>query len=372
MLQGNTHRKRIKLSFLTPLFWGMMTFTLLFAGCSTQTPANTPSNSTPNAQNTGQGGTYGLALLPGYQVSLFASSTSSYSAPDSLVVDNGHVFIDYQNMTAKDCTDTNHSTVVEYTMDGKVVKTFSVPGHSDGMRADPATHLLWTTSCEDGNPKMATIDPTSGTVTPYTFPKAPHGGGYDDLYFLNGMTFIAASNPTLDSNGNNPNPAVDQITLSNGQAILKPILMGNAMATDNTTKPPSQVKLTLTDPDSLTTDGKGDLVLVSQADSELIVLKNPGTAQQSVNRIPTGTQLDDTIWATTTQGRLLVADGTSGLTFWIRPTHFIPGTIYTETPDDSGVVGFVGVLDPSTSFVTPIAIGFLKATGMLFVPDSQS
>src|SRR5947209_1718048 len=84
----------------------------------------------------------------------------------------------------------------------------------------PGFNVKWVTSCEDGNPKMATIDPSSGSVTLYTFPKPPHGGGYDDLYFLNGMTFIAASNPTLDSNGNNTQPAVDQITLSGGKAEL--------------------------------------------------------------------------------------------------------------------------------------------------------
>ncbi len=343
---------------------------LILTGCGGDaTPTTTTSAA---SSNTGQTGNYGIAALAGYQVSLFASSTAKYTGPDSVAVDNGHVFIDYQNTTAKDCTDTNSSTVVEYTMDGKVVKTFSIPGHSDGMRIDPATHIVWTTSCEDGNPKMATIDPSSGAIASYTFPSAPHGGGYDDFYFLNGMTFIAASNPTLDASGNNPNPAIDQITLSNGQAVLKPILMGNATATDTTTAPPSPVTLTLTDPDSLTTDGKGNLVLVSQADSELIVISNPGTAQQSVSRIPVGTQLDDTVWATATQGRLLITDAGTGLTLWVRATHFITGTIYTETPDDSGVSGFVGIVSPSTGFVTPIAVGFVKATGMIFVPDSQN
>ena len=100
-----------------------------------------------------------VVALPNYQVTLFASSTSAYTNPDSLTVADGNVFIDYQNVTAKDCTDTKTSTVVEYTMDGKVVKTFAVPGHSDGMRLDPTTHLLWVTSCEDGNPKFVTIDP---------------------------------------------------------------------------------------------------------------------------------------------------------------------------------------------------------------------
>ena len=363
MLTEQSLRRR-KTSFFTASS-GLLTIVLLLflVGCgTTQTTATTPtSNATPTND-------HGVAALPGYQVSLFASSTSSYNNPDTLVVDNGHVFIGYQNTTAKDCTDTNSSTVVEYTMDGKVVKTFTVPGHTDGMRADPSTHLLWTTSCEDGNPKLVTIDPTSGTITPYTFPKTPHGGGYDDLYFLNGMTFIAASNPTLDKNNTNPYPAIDQITLNNGQAVLKPILMGNATATDTTTSPPSQVTLNIVDPDSLTTDGHGDLVLVGQADNDLITISNPGTAQQKVSRLTVGTQLDDTVWATSTHGRLLVADGKTGLTFWIQAAQYPQDTIYTEAPSDSGVGGFVGVVDPATGFVTPLVIGLISPTGMLFVP----
>jgi hypothetical protein len=365
MLKRKTSRETAKRPFITLLVLStvVLAFTLVIYS-NTRTNSATASPQQSDAH-------HGIVALDGYRVSHFASSTSSYTNPDSLVVDSGQVYIDYQNKTAKDCADHNSSTVVEYTMDGEVVKTFSIPGHSDGMRVDPATHLLWTTSCEDGNPKFATIDPKNGTITSYTFPAPPHGGGYDDLYFLNGMAFIAASNPTLDATGKNTNPAVDQVTLSKGQVVLKPILMGNATATDNTTSPPSQVTLNLTDPDSLSTDGKGDLVLVSQADAELVLISHPGPAQQSVSRIPVGTQLDDTAWATSSEGRLLVADGATGLTFWIRPTHLVTGTIYTEAPSDSGVAGFVGVVDPSTGIIHPVAIGFVNPTGMLFVPDSD-
>ena len=110
------------------------------------------------------------------------------------------------------------------------------------------------------------IDPASGSVTPYTFPSpTPHGSSYDDLYFLNGKTYIAASNPSLDKNGMNTQPAVDEITLSGGKAVLKPILMGNATATDAIAK--AKAPLTLTDPDSLSTNTNGNLVLIGQADN---------------------------------------------------------------------------------------------------------
>lgn len=330
-------------------FFLAVTLLLLLAACG-ESQTTTSSSEIP------------IVSLKGYQVSLFASKTSSYFNPDSLVVDNNHVFIDYQNTTPK--TGGGQSTVVEYSMDGQVVKTYNVSGHSDGMRADPSTHKIWTTSNEDGNPVMNIIDTNSGTVTPYTFPTPPHGGGYDDLYFLNGKTYIAASNPSLDNNGNNTNPAVDEVSLSGSNVVLTPILMGNAIATDVVSN--SSVTLTLTDPDSLSTDNKGNLVLIGQADNAIITIKNPGTAQQSVTRLSVGTQLDDTVWATSTTGRLLVSDGTSGNTYWISGP-FTVGGIYTETPDDSTVAGLVGQINPSTGAMTTIAIGFGKPTGMIFV-----
>ncbi len=166
-------------------------------------------------------------------------------------------------------------------------------------------------------------------------------------------------------------PALDSITLSAGKAVLTPVLMGNASAVDLTTNN-SKVTLNEVDPDSLSVDNQGNLVLVNQGGNELVFLSNPGTPQQKVSRIPVGTQLDDTVWPSSSKGRLLVVDGSANSTFWLSTAHFATDAIYTQTPDDSGVVGMVGVVDPSTGFITPIAIGFSKATGMIFVPDSQS
>jgi len=311
-------------------------------------------------------------MLNGWQISLFTKS-STYSNPDSVVDDGTHIFIDYQNNTALDGSDNKTSTIVEYDQSEKQLKTFSAPGHSDGLRRDPSTKLLWATSNEDANPKMETIDPESGTITPYTFPKTPHGGGYDDVWFMNGSAFIAASNPTLNKSGANVFPAVDKITLSNGKADLTPILMGNATATDVTTGA-NNAKVTLNeiDPDSLSQDTKGDLILINQAGSEIVTISNPGTTQQKVTRLAVGSQLDDTVWATSTKGRLLVVDATTSSTYWLRPSQITIGTIYTETPNDSGVAGLIATVDPGTGILTPIAIGLSKPTGMLFVPDSQS
>jgi hypothetical protein len=52
-------------------------------------------------------------------------------------------------------------------------------------------------------------------------------------------------------------------------------------------------------------------------------------------------------------------------------TKFVPGTIYTEAPDDSGVSSFVGTLDPATGIIKPVVIGLSKATGLIFIPDGD-
>jgi hypothetical protein len=344
-----------------------VTLTALVAGCTSSPAAVTAS---PPVTTTAVDP---IALfhpgLPAYKISIFtrfAVGGQKFINPDSIALDGTTIYVGFQNVTAKDGSDHKTSTIVQYTMDGTLVKQFTVPGHNDGLRVDPKSHLVWASSNEDGNPVLNVIDPASGTVTPYAFPTPPHGGGYDDIFFMNGMAIIAASNPTLDASGNNVFAALDTVTLSGSKAVLTPILMGNATATDTISGKP--VTLNLTDPDSLSVDNKGQLVLVSQADSELVFIKNPGTPQQKVSRTLVGDQLDDTVWSTSDHGRLLVTDGTSNTIYWIH-VDSTAGTVYTQAPDDSGVVGFVATVDLTTGFVRPVMIGFGKATGMAFIPD---
>lgn len=309
-----------------------------------------------------------VVALPNYDVSIFAQGNKTYYNPDSVDVAGKYIFIGYQNTTAKDGTDHKTSTIVQYTRQGNVVRTFSVPGHCDGMRYNSTTHLLWATSNEDGNPNIATIDPANGKVTSYQVPATPHGGGYDDVIFIKGQAFIAASNPTLNSAGINVFPAIDKVELKNGKAIFTPVLYGNATATDVTTN--QSVSLNLTDPDSMTLDNQGNLVLADQADAQLITIHNPGMAKQAVTRLPVGTQVDDSIWIPAKEGKLLVIDGKANTiyTVTIDKTDFAKGTIFTEAPYDSGVAGFVGKVDPKTGTTTPVIIGLNSPTGLMFLP----
>jgi hypothetical protein len=54
-----------------------------------------------------------------YTVSVFATSVQGvYTAPDSITVGLGHVFVGYGNNVATDGTDGKSSTIVEYSMSG--------------------------------------------------------------------------------------------------------------------------------------------------------------------------------------------------------------------------------------------------------------
>ena len=303
--------------------------------------------------------------LPGYHVTVVARGNAAYYRPDSLEVVGQHFFVGYQNGSNPDGSNHKPSTVVEYTMQGAIVRTFRVPNHCDGLRADPATGILWATSDEDANPLLSLINPTTGTVTTYPLGATAHGGGYDDLAFTGGKIFLSGSNPTLNKAGVNTGPALYTISMSGGTPIVTPDVMGDARAKDMTTG--DMVTINMIDPDSLSVDPRGDVVQDNQGGSQLIFVHHPGTARQTISSLPLATQVDDTVWATSAMGSLLIADATHNAIYRVTAT-FKPGTVYTEAPNDSSVPGIVGTIDLHTGFISPVIIGLGSPTGLAFVP----
>jgi hypothetical protein len=305
------------------------------------------------------------ASIP-YTVSTFATGVAGvYFQPDSIAVLGGHIFIGYGNGVAKDGSDGKSSTIVEYKMNGDVVTTFSVVGHNDGLRVNPKTKQLWAIQNEDGNPNLVILDPTKGTQTVYTFGPTPHGGGYDDVAFRDSDVFLSASNPL-----SNPNtaPAVVRATISGTTVNVSEILNGSASATDIPTNTP--LTLNLQDPDSMSFNRFGDLVLDSQADGELIIVHHLGFTDQSVYHLGlalngAGTQVDDTIFATSSRGVILVSDrdaGSAGIIYAISKDIFSPDAAYTAT------LNSVGALDFDTGVITNVVTGMVSPHGMAFVP----
>lgn len=325
--------------------------TQLFA--SGQTPTPTPQASTP------------------YELSVFAAAPAGLSAPDSIAVLRDRVFVGYGDNHAPDGSDGLNSQVVEFRMDGSVAFVYTVKGHNDGLKFDPKTHLLWALQNEDANPNLVIIDTETHRRKQFSFGPTPHGGGYDDIVFRGCEVFISASNPA-----NNPNsgPAIVRAELKGNMVEVEPVLAGEASAIDIPTD--ATVSLNLQDPDSMTLDPLGNIVLDSQADQELIIASKPGSSEQRVLRLPlsfngpsgpTPVETDDTAFVTSSEGFLLFADKGLNTVFAIHKNAFAPGAAYTAA--DGGP--FVGTLDMTTGVITPIVTGLVNPGGMVFVNTSR-
>jgi hypothetical protein len=315
-----------------------------------------------------------------YAVSVFAQSPAGASQPDSIVQWHDSIIVGFQNHVAKDGTDGKSSTIVEFSRAGKVKRTFTVPGHNDGLRVIDGD-LLWALQNEDANPNLVVIDLRTGIQTRYQFAPTPHGGGYDDIVVEHGRVYLTASNPNLDSNGINVFPALVRATLSGTSVILQPLLNGNANATD--LRSGKTVSLNLTDPDSMTLDPSGNIVFVSQADSLLVFVRHPGRSDQAVGVLPLSSSvtgpnealitIDDTSFAPDSNASLLVTDVNAGVIYRIDRTvlgarGFEPGRAYSA----SDTLGLVGTLNVDNGFITPIVTGFGSARGLLFLSADRT
>jgi hypothetical protein len=306
-----------------------------------------------------------------YTLSVFASAPAGLSAPDDIAVLDDHVFVGYGDGHDPGGVDGLSSQVVEYKMDGSVVHTYTVLGHVDGVKADPITHKVWTLENEDGNARLVIIDPETKKTTLYIVGTGPHGGGYDDITFRGCKVYFSASNPLI-----NPNtaPAIVSVKLRHGTVELEGVLQGDASATNipNSTT----VTLNLQDPDSMTLDTLGNLVLNSQGDQQLIIVSNPGGQNQRVlqlplsyqtNSGPLGVEVDDTFFTTSSQGFILFTDKGLNKIFKLSKNGWAPGVAYTAA--DGGP--FVGTIDLTSGVITPVVTGLVNPGGLLFVDTTK-
>jgi len=310
------------------------------------------------------------AVAP-YQLTVFAKAPTGLSAPDSVAILGDHVFVGYGDGHLPDGSDGLSSQVVEFKMDGTPIYTYTFVGHNDGLKVDLITHKLWALQNEDANPNLVIIDTETHFTRLYTFGPTPHGGGYDDIVFRGCKVYLSASNPA-----NNPNtgPGIVSAHLEGNLVAVEPVLAGEASAIDIPTD--TTITLNLQDPDSMTLDPQGNIVLDSQADQELIIVSNPDTAKQRVLRLPLSyltssgpmsVETDDTAFITSTEGFILFADKGLNTVYKLSRNAFSPGTAFTAA--DGGP--FVGTLDFTTGVVTPIVTGLSGPGGMMFVDTSK-
>ena len=365
-----------------------LAFCACLAGCggSSTTPPP-PTQGVPNPDQTVVPNT---RTANNYAISYFVNAPLPTQKPDSIVVFGSSVYIGYQQ--AGDVKDGSNPSltnqIVQYDFNGNLQKTFTVPGHNDGLMPRKDTNELWAMSNEDGNPELTIINLATGAQKSYTATVNPpvHGGGFDDMRLINGVVYVSASNPTTPGVA----PTVVSLTLNpNGTTFdVAPVLAGNAMALDIT---PSiggspnptyntMIQLSLTDPDSEETDPSGNLVLDSQADGKLVFIDNPGTAQQTASVLlltlyndkdgPV-TPVDDSRYvppAGPLGTTFMLFTDSNNTTFRVDSPLFKPGDIY------SCVQGQVLKLDPKTGHLTPIVVGVGDPNalhdphGMVFLP----
>jgi hypothetical protein len=325
-----------------------------------------------------------VATAP-YSVTTFATAPAGLSAPDSITFSATNVFVGYGNEGAPDGSGGAVSNILEYDFKGNLLNGptgLAVIGHNDGLRYNPLTNELWALQNEDGNAKIAIINLKTFKQTSYFVGPTgtgPHGGGYDDLDFNNNQVYVSASAPTISPNNQ---PAIVSLKVTGKKTILAPILLGNASVTDVTTGSP--VTLNLQDPDSMILNPQGELVMTSQGDGELIIVRYPGLSCQKAFRVPLSstdggvtlgnTQLDDTVFTDRSAGVLLVADKELNAVYEITAPYFGPGaysavSVYETPTAVSPLESYVGGTNLTTGFVTPIVNGMSDPGGMAFIPS---
>jgi hypothetical protein len=314
-------------------------------------------------------------VAPGYKLTNFAASPAGSSAPDPIAVVKDKIWIAYGNGGKADGSEGAKSTIVEYSSQGQVLRSLTVVGHNDGLRLDPHTNKLWAMQNEDSNPNLVLIDPASGAMDLYKFGSTPHGGGYDDIAFVGDEIYLSASNPTADAKGNVAGPSLVRVSLNSDHTVsVTPALAGGPNAIDITTG--KSTTLNPTDPDSLIPMPGGGLLLDDQGDAQLLEVHLFSPPVVRVLPLAGGVQVDDTAFAMTPHGYLLVADRDANTVYKLETSKWPSGAAFsastgvaasTKPPITPAIPAYVGQLDLKSGAVTPIVSNMASPHGMAFV-----
>lgn len=303
----------------------------------------------------GQAGA-GPVVSPNYSISVFATSGTGYSAPDSIVVDNGSVWVGYGNGLNGDGTigstsKIGNSTIVQYSQNsGAILNTYTVSGHNDGLKINPTTHNVWALQNEDANSNLSIIQPGTHEQINYNVGTGPHGGGYDDIVFLRNNVYLSASNPNF-SGTVNTQPVILQAALDNTTHMVstQPVLYSSA-------------SLNITDPDSMTSDLKGRPVLTDQSGSQVISVNDPGTSSQaatplSLSSSGTPANINDSLFVPSSHMEpMYVTDSKADTVYTV--SGLLAGHDFAAV---KGTTGFLASLDPATGHLSPVVTGISPA-----------
>ncbi len=271
------------------------------------------------------------------------------------------------------------SNVVEYDISsGAVLRNLSIPGHVDGLKINPTTNNVWANENEDGNPTLAIINHKTGKVKIYTFSPTLITGGLDDLAFSGPKSkdvFLVAS-----SQVDTTTPVIVEISgkPKKTKTVVKSTLAGAPATVWNVVTNAAETTDTISDPDSMTLDPAGELVLDNRGDKSLYIARATGAANP-VLRVPltlsdgSPVEVNDTIFTTSattgaasTAGIIYITDTSANAIYSLTKPYFPANEVYTA----ANVVGDVGLVDLNTGIVTPVVTGFKGVHGLAFSPTA--
>jgi hypothetical protein len=338
----------------------------------------------------GAAGAQAQSVTPGspYTLGVFAGTPpAGATQPDDLAVsaDGKRLWVGYGNGV-----DTKGkggpSSLVEYDIaTGKVLKNISIPGHLDGLKINPATGDVWATENEDGNPTLAVIDDESGAFKIYKFSPTLITGGFDDLVFVprpqedshhdkdSAEDVFVVTSSQVDTT----TPVIVRISgpLRGTNTQVKATLPGAPVSVWNVVTNQEETTDQVGDPDSMTLDPAGELVLDNRSDKSLYIVRD-SKAQNPILRVPltlggAPVEVNDTIFTTSqtdgassTGGTIFITDTTANAIYVLTKPYFPSNEIYTA----ANVVNEVGLVDLNTGVVTPIVTGFQGVHGLAFSP----
>ena len=304
------------------------------------------------------------------------------TAPDDLAIsaDGKDLWVGYGN--GVDTTGASGSSnAVEYDIgSGAMLLNVSVPGHMDGLKINPKTDDVWATENEDGNPTLAIINHKNGKFKIFKFEPTLITGGMDDLVFAGDKdkdVFIVTSSqmstsmPVIVEISGNPKKKDTKLISTQ---VSNPLTVWNVVANE------AEAGDMIGDPDSMTLDSAGELVLDNRDDvdaSSLYIVRNPG-ATNPVLRVPltylgSSVQVNDTIFTNSetsgeasTAGTIFITATSANKIYMLSKPYFPSNEVYTA----SNTHGIVGLVDLNTGIITPVATGFSGLHGLAFAPTS--
>ena len=328
------------------------------------------------------------AVMP-YSLNVFPGTPPvGATQPDDLAVsaDGAHLWVGYGN--GVDTTGKGGpSTLVEYDIaSGAVLKSISIPGHLDGLKINPATGDVWATENEDGNPTLAVIDHEGGAFNIYRFSPTLVTGGLDDLVFVarhsredsdSRVDVYVVTSSQVDTT----TPVIVRISgpLQATNTQVTAVLPGAPQSVLNVVANQVETADMIGDPDCMTLDPAGELVLDNRSDDSLYIMRNP-KAQNPLLRVPltlggAAVEVNDTIFTTSatngvssTAGTIFVTATSANVIYMLTKPYFPSNEVYTA----ANVANVVGLVDLNTGVVTPVATGFKGLHGLAFSPTRVS